>query len=281
MAKILKARGIVLSHYPLHEADEVARILTENGAMLELRAKGIRLSRRRSRLIFEPGCLVSFEYYAALSGLSYLKEGYLEKRHETLKQDYLSLLTLSLFLELSASAAFYEKAPGLFVLLEGALEQLKLWNRAIEKLLLLMSFFQIRLLKISGLLGSAENCSLCDSPLGERALWNLPEVHFGCQNCKPQANKRDASMASTIALAAKSRFGHFCENIPLSTENEIMTLVKQLSHSIEIFRGKRLPAATTFYQYMDSKAEQDQVKQAEVKQTEMKQAEAKQAEMNR
>lgn len=266
MAKLLKTRGIVLSHRPLYESDEMACIFTENGTMLELRAHGIRHSRRRSQLLFEPGCLVSLEYYGHTSGLSSLKEGGLESRHELLKQDYLSLLTLSLFLELTALAASYDKAPKLFILLEGALQQLELWARDDkdsndkarddkdrERLFLLLSFFQVRLLKLLGLLGSPEFCSSCDSPLGSRALWHFPETHFSCQFCAPQSAGRDAYIARTIALAVSQKFGYFCRHIPSEVAKEIGAVAKQLGQSIESFQGSPLRTAIPFYRYMGSK----------------------------
>jgi len=77
----------------------------------------------------------------------------------------------------------------------------------ILRLLLLLGFYETRLLKVLGLLGDPQHCSSCGAPLGEEASWALPEAHFRCSRCSDAANADEAWMAGMIRDAAYRRFG--------------------------------------------------------------------------
>ena len=213
MAVVEKTSGIVLQRRFIKEIDGVFRLLTEKGGSLEVRAYGIHSTKKRSALLIEPGCLVEIDYYKNSRGFVSLKEGYVKRRFDEIKKNYELLLLLSYLLELSAFAASYGESPGLFVLLKGSIEEFCRSRKSAVDSLELLVFFQVRLLKLLGLLGLQDRCSVCESPLEEKSFWNLPELHFSCSKCSTQSSQQNSHMAKIIALAGARRFHDFAESV--------------------------------------------------------------------
>ncbi len=226
------ASGIVLNRRNVGEADAIAGVLFESGVTRDVRSHGVRKSRSRSNLLFEPGSLVRLTYYESEErpGVSpdsrifaSLKEGHVVERFGALKDSgYEGLLVLSYFLELASFGSRAGDAPELFLLLKGTLEELTnplspelapLENAELKsfRFTLLSIFFKVRVLKILGLVGDARSCAECGRELGELAFWNVPEVFFSCDGCAPDAGAADAYSARMVAAAASMRYSKFAE----------------------------------------------------------------------
>jgi DNA repair protein RecO len=216
------ATAIVLTRRKVGEADAIVRVLLESGATREIRLHGIRKSRQRSNLLLEPGSLVRLTYYEGeespgVTGghrpFASLKEGHVVERFSRLKDaGYGGLLILSYFLELAGFGARAGEAPELFLLIKGTLEELAALQdpvRERQRFALLAIFFKVRVLKTMGLVGDARACTECGRDLADLALWILPEVHFQCEQCAPDAGPVDARAARVIAAAGGMRFARF------------------------------------------------------------------------
>lgn len=242
MPQLKKTKGIVLERHFLKEADGIARMLTVDGACLEFYAYGIRLARKRSALLIEPGTLISINYYDGhKNNIASLKEGIVKERFDIIKNDYTSIIYLSNFLELASFASRYGSLPPLFLLLRGAIEELSFCYKNINSIMELSIFFQIRLLKMLGILGEQNRCYICDKALKLLAYWNMPEASFACENCNSNGDKSQAWMARTIAMAAKMRFKNFSVQTKGVKENTAyLSLWKNLNLCLEAFKGSPL-----------------------------------------
>ncbi len=206
-----KTKGIVLRRRFMKEIDSFFYLLAESGETIEIRAYGIRTTKKRSALLMEPGAFIEVDYQTDLNGHSTLKEGHVQERFRENKMTYHSLLLLSYLLELSAFTSSYGKAPSLFVLLKGSIETLSKVDTVDSDHIALLIFFQSRLLKLLGILGTLDSCSLCDADLTGKSHWHIPELYFSCDNCNTKSRREDRLMAEIIAIASKVRFSIFEE----------------------------------------------------------------------
>ena len=240
MAMLQKASGIVLQRRFLKESDALASLLTEEGRSLDFCVYGIQKSRKRSALLLEPGTLIDIDFYVNKDGPVSLKEGHVRERFGALKGAYAPLTLLSYFLELSSFASRYGSSPTLFLLVKGSLTELCLGTELLNLQLLL--FFQVRLLKLLGLLGPLERCSECNSPLAKEAYWNLPEAHFSCQSCASQdSSEEERAIAWLLAQASTKRFKDYQNELEQSKEADTIALLKlwrNLNLCLEAFAAK-------------------------------------------
>ena len=251
MSLLQKTDAIVLGRRFLKENDALVSLLTEEGKSLDLRIYGIQKSRRRSAFLLEPGSLIHVDFYTDREGLASLKEGHVCERFTALKGAYTSMTLLSYFLELSAFAVRNGASLKLFLLLKGSLKELcfdRNWEQAemevqreILKLQILV-FFQIRVLKLLGLLGSQEKCSQCSASLRERAHWNLPETSFSCEDCIPEASTEDRLIAWIFAFGSSKIFHRYKEELEKEESGSdrilFLRLWKNLNLCIELFAAK-------------------------------------------
>ena len=233
MPALHKVRGIVLKSYPLLETDLLGRLLTDSDNCLPIRAHGLCISRKRSPILLEPGTLVKMDYYISRTKLATLKEGHVENRFAALKSSYPSLLLLSYLLELTTYAVSHGETPNLFLLVHGSLQELCHCHKEDLSSLELIVFFQVRLIKLMGLLGSSNQCSRCEQILSEKAQWNLPEVHFSCCACASKAEREDFIMAEVLNMVRANRFHRFKSKV----EQKFIDLSYQKEQTKKIFIG--------------------------------------------
>ena len=241
MKEIIKTKGIVLQRYPHKEMDMIFRLLSEKGELHELFIYGIRKSKKRSHLITEPGSLVKLDFYFQKDNLSIYKEGNVENRFESIKKDYLFFLILSYFLELTNIVANYNPSISLYLLLQGSIETISLQKKEKKNTFSLIIFFQTRLLKILGILGSLKYCSECNSILNEKATWLLPEVVFLCQSCSKKSKEEDFYFSQILQLAQSYRYDKFQNEIYTYNISNFKKVWTYLNQALKFFFNRDFP----------------------------------------
>ena len=243
------ATGIVLSRRKLRESDAVARLLLEDGQLLEMRLHGIQESRRRSPLIMEPLSVVEVVYYEQDRGaLHSVKEARVLQRHEDLKSRYDDLLAGSCVAELSELAARTESLPELYVLAAGALATL---DAGCETALLLV-FFRIRLLRLLGLLGDLTTSASYEEALGLEG-GAVGRRARGGRNMSTEAGAAVQSyLLSILTRALSLRFCRFQQALqkedPRDPGRDWLDCLDQDLHGCLVaFAGRELKAARMYF----------------------------------
>ncbi len=208
--------GIVLTRRREGEGDALVTLLLESGETLRVKVHGILVSKNRSRLIAEPGTLVRVIVYEKEPGRGSLKEGSVLERFDEIKESYGEMLLLSHLLELAAQVyGDQESGQELYLLVKGALETLRKRKREAslsrQWLQHFLLFYGIRILKLSGLVGDLTRCSLCDSPLEEKAHLDSELLSFQCHRCSGSATREEYRMAELFHDAGRMRFGRWME----------------------------------------------------------------------
>ena len=236
MSRVLeKERGIILSRNKLHEKDALVHLLCESGKLLNFRVHGIYASKKRSTSSIELCNVIKLDYYDYQGlKLANAKEFSVEEHYDDIKKEYSLLLFISHLLELAFLGAKVAKHPFLYLLLQGSLQQIQSdWqiylsqkkNSLSEKershthflyfinLLLLYSFFMLRLLKVLGLAGNLESCPVCNTSFSqtqaENVIWIPLEMSFHCSQCalyNSEENAYDFLIARFLSYASKQKF---------------------------------------------------------------------------
>lgn len=249
---IQAATGITLTRRKIGEADVIGRFLLEDGLLVEVKAHGIRKSKSRSNLLFEPGSLVRLTYYANERDAALpasLKEGHVVDRYGEIKDaGYDGLVAVSQILETIAFAArtgegeASEETAMVYTLLKGALDELRGFDFTQDRrrLVMLLLFVKVRALKVMGLLGDPRSCAECGRALGDDVFWHRPELYFTCDLCAVDANEDDGRWARLIAGAAGARFAKFVEHLGDAKVEALRALDEILVRCIEHFQGAPL-----------------------------------------
>ncbi len=259
MRPLFKTQAIVLRKYNFRESDIIVNLLEENGSHLTMYVYGVRASRKRSSLLWEPGTKLSIDYYyygdheksrltntpphqnANSQTMITFKEGHIlesyfdEKNHGERGMSYSKLSLLSFLLEVTQVCSQHGGNPKLFLLLEGSIRELKIATE-LSSCLMLLVFFETRLLHSIGLLADPLFCALCGLPTEEESFWCKPQVQFYCQKCHAQTNRFDREMAQILEWARKLRFINYKKNIlTLLNQVDLILLHKNLYESLEAF----------------------------------------------
>jgi DNA repair protein RecO (recombination protein O) len=180
-----KKRGIILQSKTIGEADAMLTLLSEDGSKLKFLVKGIKKSKNRPIIASEIGSIVCIDYYFHdnVSNIYNVKEISLEKRHDTIKNDYISTLFLFFFLELmEKTIPEGEKESRTFTLLYLALEGLEKYGSNI----IILPFFKYKLLLGLGVIPKDFLCKKCGTILIEEKLAKINSSTFEaiCSNCE-------------------------------------------------------------------------------------------------
>ena len=252
---IQKARGIILKRTTVKESDVLLEVLTAEGDLLQLYHHGILATRRRSLLAIEPGSLVEIDYSGNADQPASIRNTFVEHRFDGAKNSYDSLLLVSVLLDLIRFSSRGEKAPGFFSLLQGALKELDEtegssksgfpegvpgWIQENHGFLLL-TFFKIRLMHLSGILGDPGHCESCGRALEKTAHWKREEISFLCPVCSSGADRRDGQAARILGATLKKRFRDFLGAWTESQRNDLMLfsyIHHRLDPALETYLGK-------------------------------------------
>jgi DNA repair protein RecO (recombination protein O) len=180
-----KKRGIILQSKTIGEADAMLTLLSEDGSKLKFLVKGIKKSKKRPIVASEIGSIVCIDFYfhANATNVYNVKEISLEKRYDSIKNDYISTLFLFLFLELmEKTIPEGEKESRSFILLYLALEGLEKHGSNI----IILPFFKYKLLSGLGVVPKDFLCKKCGTSLIEKkyAKINSSTFETACQLCE-------------------------------------------------------------------------------------------------
>lgn len=212
---LIRKTGIVLQKRKTGDSDLIIDFLSEDGELTAIRIHGIRKSVKRSALIAEPVSEIEIVYYEK-ENLSSHKEAVVINRFENIKNHYGTLNLAAQIMKLAKTGAM-SQADGLYALTTGALHFLdSVPKPGTETACKLLSFYIARLLTGSGFMADSLTCSLCGSPVQEKARWlafaeSECEASFECQNCSPYAQQQDARAARYLDKAVRIRFGRLHE----------------------------------------------------------------------
>ena len=180
-----KKRGIILQSKTIGEADAMLTLLSEDGSKLKFLVKGIKKSKNRPIVASEIGSIVCIDFYfhANVSNVYNVKEISLEKRHDSIKNDYISTLFLFFFLELmEKTIPEGEKESRSFTLLYLALEVLEKYGSNI----IILPFFKYKLLLGLGVIPKDFLCKNCGTILTEEKFAKINSSTFEatCSKCE-------------------------------------------------------------------------------------------------
>ena len=215
----------MLREYPLGEADRIFSILTPDMGKVRAVAKGVRrpLSRLRGHLD-----LTNLVDFAAAIGrnLDIVTEAQVRDAHPAVRED-LSRLSLSMYICELVDCVAEEGSPShaLFGLVESALDML---GQAPDAWLL-VRWFEIRLLDISGFRPQLEGCVECGEPLkpGDHLL----DLAAGGALC-PECRALGVGQKVLVAEAAM-RVLRYLQRTNVAAHSRALTLSPALRNDVE------------------------------------------------
>ena len=211
MAKIITSEAIVLNRKIVQEQDIVADLFLADGQMGIIRGFGLAKGSKRSAIIFTPGNIIDLSYSIFKNNFLNYKEGIIHLSILEKKQSYQKLMIISYLLRTISEVIRYqqEQVP-VYHLLKGTLiEYARLFTgRMTNRIIFLMVFFLVRLLKNQGYAGDLQHCLKCNNEIRDYALWQIPELSFVCKNCDEQATTEMFWMQRIIQCSQK-RYHHY------------------------------------------------------------------------
>lgn len=208
--------GIIIRR--IQENDNVViTLLDAKGATVQIRIHGLAKSKKRSRIMSEPGCHVQATYYRQASGPASMREIEILHRFDRAKEGFQSLQLLAYFLSLTELVSIGSDTEFLFPLLKGTLERLEekiplpdSCNSKFEPTISLIVFFKARVIRGLGLVSSADQCSSCGNPLTGENRHLSRESGFLCSDCSSE-NTGDTAESEIIHIATRTRFSQFIQ----------------------------------------------------------------------
>jgi len=158
--EIQKTDGIILSSYLFGEADNYSRVYTREFGKRDFIFKGIKKSKKRSKLITELGTIANLIYYYNEKKNSYVvNEFTIHKHYLKIRNNLKKILHLSFILETVQNTCGYDDPNiSLFNLLYRGIATLS----STEYIEHLTVFFTIHLLKIEGIIPDFSRCKNCN-----------------------------------------------------------------------------------------------------------------------
>ncbi|MDX1961407.1 MAG: DNA repair protein RecO [Leptospiraceae bacterium] len=180
---LAKHTGLVIESRRLGEADQEFTLLCDTGLKKKFISKGIQKSKSRTILATELGSKVSVDSYDhARKEIFHCKEIHLEERFENAKSDYIHIVTLNSFCEITRELTPEGEAePINYLFLLAAIEALNKYSFQT----IILPFFKLRLLANNGYISKKFYCNKCEEELVEYASLEAQSLSFYCKNCKP------------------------------------------------------------------------------------------------
>jgi DNA repair protein RecO (recombination protein O) len=206
--------AIILRSSPCGELDKLVVFFSRDKGLLRGRAKGARKFGNRFGSSLEPMSYVRVFYYEKeRQDLVTISQGDLLESFLDLQNDFQTACTLSYWAELTEE--FYPariKEEPLFRLLLACLRALK----AGAELEVVTRYFEIWLLRLSGLLPDIRRCQRCHRQLG-RQIWLSPRMDgFLCEHCSSE--KKEPLPPELISFISWTKKAPPSEKAPFSAE---------------------------------------------------------------
>lgn len=196
---LISAEAIVLNAYPLAEADLLAVLLTRDLGKVRVVAKSARRLKGRFAGALSVLSHLQVDFYERENrDLSYLRSCDLIESFFDVQSDYSFQVVGAYFAEvLDSILPDRESNPKMFRLL---LAMLRARSNGVEPAYVL-AYFNVWLLRLSGLLPAFESCFSCGRNLRiEGGRFVSAENRMFCASCPPQGGNRVAG--TTIQLAS-------------------------------------------------------------------------------
>lgn len=246
-ATFTKTKGIVLRSFYLQEADLGLEVFTEGLGIVKVSIKGIRKTKRRSRLPFELGSITEYDFYNHNREWKMIKNYNLLFSPDKLRGDYKGLIILTYITQL-----FYKNVlPGqpemkFYQLLEGALYYLQ----SHPFYFLLILFVKLRLVSLSGLLPDFSVCHSCNKKV-DKIIWQNPYESWLCEDC----NLDKSSLAlpplvlDFLREAPFRKYGVIEEKFVnrLTSKNDLYFLDEILNIILEKISEREIKCSDEFY----------------------------------
>ena len=240
--RVFRAEGIVLRRRNIGEADSIFTVLGTDGRRFEAVARGVRKTRSRMRGHLEPLTHGRF-LIAAGKSLDIFTQVETVNAYRALRED----------LDRSSSALYCcelverftvegEGSGGLFALLRACLEALG--DRPSP---LVLRYFELHILTLSGFELQLAACALCGNRLAEEpALFSAAAGGFACRACRHEAGAgRLVSVPAIKVLryARTANVGQFCD---IDASAELLSELESALGDAVVYQIDRRPLTRQF-----------------------------------
>lgn len=234
----VESEAIVLRTYDLAEADKIVVCLTRQGGLVRAVARGARRLKSRFGAGLEPFTLVDIGYYE--------KEGreLVTLRHLEIRRSYFALANkfevvsaLAYMSELVlAFAPPHEPNEKMYRMIRACLEAIE---QATDESALILRYFEVWILKLSGFFAGMRDCADCGRRLSEHeTLYLDAELRQRCEQCGRKqgtpVNAETRAQLLAIQRHPPSRFVQEAQGLSIQTQRELaQTTRRLLNHVLE------------------------------------------------
>lgn len=237
--QIKKGKGFILRKKDIGEGNIILEALLKDEEELsfskcKLKSFGILKSKKRNPIVVEIGNYISVDYYYKENSEVYnIKEINLLERFTQIKKSYENFYHFSKIIQITNLLTRFEKD------LKEVYELLYFGSFFIEQYFqnssqdvkdfigtlglsfwdLIILFYVVRLLHITGFVGDVGKCSSCGQGLKEKAKWQ-EAMYFLCENCDLTANRNDFFYKEIIYLILKNKFINFIYKLKESIQKQ-------------------------------------------------------------
>ncbi len=234
----IETEAIVLRTYDLAEADKIVVCLTREAGVVRAVARGARRLRSRFGAGLEPFTTISLSYYEK-EGRELVTLRHLEIRHSYFKlagrveivsaMSYMSELVMGF-------APPHEPNEKMYRMVQACMEAIEQIPEEVE---LIVRYFEVWTLKLSGFFSIMNACFRCQNRFGEREVMYLDtELRQLCENCG-KGYGTAISIETRATLGSMQRqspraYAQSARNIKPSTQRELIQLTRRfIRHVLE------------------------------------------------
>ena len=194
----LTVRGLVIRETPVHDADKLFDLFTENG-ILTVQAKSVRKAGSKYGAVTQ---LFSYGEFCLResSGRFYLDSAVSLNLFYGIRNDLNALALASYFSELIRKTATDQPQPQLLRLYLLSLHHLSEHDRPLP---LVKAVFELRLLTELGLMPNLVCCTCCMTYLPAHPVLRIGEADLICRECRTEVSGLDFEAKQSVLLAAR------------------------------------------------------------------------------
>ena len=198
MPTTLTVRGLVIRETPVHDADKLFDLFTENG-ILTVQAKSVRKSGSKYGAVTQ---LFSYGEFCLResSGRFYLDSAVSLNLFYGIRNDLNALALASYFSELIRKTATDQPQPQLLRLYLLSLHHLSEHDRPLP---LVKAVFELRLMTELGLIPNLVCCPVCMTYLPAHPVLRIGEADLVCRDCRSGISELDLETKQSVLLAAR------------------------------------------------------------------------------
>jgi DNA repair protein RecO (recombination protein O) len=229
---LIDTKAIVLRTYNLAEADKIVVLLTRDGGVVRAVARGAKRLRSKFGAGLEPLTLIALSYYEREGReLVTLQRAEILRSLFRMSGNTQALTELAYMTQLILDfAPPNEPNERLFRMMRACIEALE---DPTHELQLVVTYFEVWMLKLAGFFPSIEGCADCGaSLLGSETAYLNSESQTRCVHCSRQiGTPLTTDIRAYLAAAQRlspSRFAEELETSSRATRTEIAALTRSL-----------------------------------------------------